>query len=137
MNSIVQGRGCPTAGTRADASTVGIELLQHVLHGATVEFYDCAGQVDYYGLHQIFLTRQALYLLVWDVKQCEGKAVEDLDEVSVVESPRTPHEAEHGSCRIPLGEEKGVFSMLVLSTLVYSYISCIDRGRGRSCTYHS
>ncbi|CAN0498040.1 unnamed protein product [Laminaria digitata] len=30
--------------------------------------HDCAGQIDYAGMHQIFLSRRALYLLVWDVK---------------------------------------------------------------------
>ncbi|CBN78377.1 LRR-GTPase of the ROCO family, putative pseudogene (Partial), partial [Ectocarpus siliculosus] len=81
VNSIVEGRGFPTVGTPAEVSTVGIELLRHNLKGTTVEFYDCAGQVDYYGLHQTFLTRRALYLLVWDVSRCHGKTDDDLDEV--------------------------------------------------------
>ena len=33
---------------------------------ADVKLYDLAGQVDYYGLHQLFLTERALYVLVWD-----------------------------------------------------------------------
>lgn len=62
-------------------STKGIELHRDVINGTTIEFYDCAGQVDYYGMHQTFLTRRALYLLVWDVHKCFGKAGETLDEV--------------------------------------------------------
>ncbi|CAM9502576.1 unnamed protein product [Ectocarpus fasciculatus] len=32
-------------------------------------------------MHQTFLTRRALYLLVWDVSRCHGKTDDDLDEV--------------------------------------------------------
>ncbi|CAN0437349.1 unnamed protein product, partial [Ascophyllum nodosum] len=35
--------------------------------------YDLAGQVDYYGLHQLFLTERALYVLVWDASKFLGK----------------------------------------------------------------
>ncbi|CAM9487752.1 unnamed protein product [Scytosiphon promiscuus] len=81
VNSIVEGRACATRGTAAEASTVGIDLIRHNLKGATIEFYDCAGQVDYYGMHQTFLTRRALYLLVWDASKCDGKDGEELDEI--------------------------------------------------------
>lgn len=54
-----------------EASTVGIELHTCVLENTQVEFYDCAGQLDYAGMHQIFLSRRALYLLVWDVTTCQ------------------------------------------------------------------
>lgn len=84
VNSIVEGRGLPTVGPPAKVSTVGIELHRHNLKGTTVELYDCAGQVDYYGMHQTFLTRRALYLLVWDVSRCHGKTDDDLDEVGKV-----------------------------------------------------
>lgn len=60
---------------------MGIELLRHRLKGTTVEFYDCAGQVDYAGMHQTFLSRRALYLLVWDVRRCDGKDGDALDKV--------------------------------------------------------
>ncbi|CAN0491942.1 unnamed protein product, partial [Scytosiphon promiscuus] len=50
-----------------EVSTVGIELLRHRLRDIRVEFYDCAGQLDYAGMHQTFLSRRAVYLLVWDV----------------------------------------------------------------------
>lgn len=81
MNSIVQEKGCRTKGTPEEVSTVGIDLLRHRLRDINVEFYDCAGQLDYAGMHDIFLSRRALYLLVWDVKKCHGKRDNDLDEV--------------------------------------------------------
>ncbi|CAM9863942.1 unnamed protein product, partial [Sphacelaria rigidula] len=78
MQSIIERRGSPTKGTRADASTVGVELCPHQLEDTEVEFFDCAGQVDYAGMHQTFLTRRALYLLVVDITKY---SVEILDEV--------------------------------------------------------
>ncbi|CAN0570976.1 unnamed protein product, partial [Ectocarpus sp. 12 AP-2014] len=82
LNSIVNERGSRTVGTSEEVSTVGIELRRHrQRNGRTVEFYDCAGQVDYFGMHQTFLTRRALYLLVWDVSRCHGEASNDLDKV--------------------------------------------------------
>ena len=87
MQSIVAGHGSPTKGTPAQASTVGIELLLHKLQDTTVEFFDCAGQVDYAGMHQIFLTRRALYLLVVDINKYLD--VDDLDEVGFVCNPWT------------------------------------------------
>lgn len=60
---------------------MGIELLRHRLKGTTVEFYDCAGQVDYAGMHQTFLSRRALYLLVWDVGRCDGIDGDTLNKV--------------------------------------------------------
>lgn len=70
MNSIVQGKGFRTQGTPEEVSTVGIDLLCHRLKDVRVEFYDCAGQIDYAGMQQIFLSRRALYLLVWDATKC-------------------------------------------------------------------
>lgn len=81
VKTIVAGRASPTVGTPAKVSTVGIELLRHRLKGTTVEFYDCAGQVDYAGMHQTFLSRRALYLLVWDVGRCHGQDGKALDKV--------------------------------------------------------
>ncbi|CBN74748.1 LRR-GTPase of the ROCO family, putative pseudogene [Ectocarpus siliculosus] len=78
MQSIIAGRGSPTKGTPAQASTVGMELRPHQLQDTKVEFFDCAGQVDYAGMHQTFLTRRALYLLVVDITKYHG--VDDLDK---------------------------------------------------------
>ena len=66
----MKGFGSPTDGTPDEASTVGIDLRCYQpshYQGMAVEFYDCGGQVDYAGMHQVFMTRRALYLLVWDV----------------------------------------------------------------------
>ena len=52
------------------------------LENICVEFYDCAGQVDYGGMHQVFLTQRALFLLVWDIQRCSGLSADDLDNVS-------------------------------------------------------
>ena len=79
MRSIINEAGSPTEGTLEEASTVGIDLRHHLLQGTKVEFYDCAGQVDYAGMQQTFLTRRALYLLVWDVQLFDG-LVDGLDE---------------------------------------------------------
>lgn len=80
MQSIMEGRGFPTTGPPAEASTVGMELRAHRLQdGTKVEFFDCAGQVDYAGMHQTFLSRRALYLLVVDITKYLD--VDDLDEV--------------------------------------------------------
>ncbi|CAM9525926.1 unnamed protein product [Scytosiphon promiscuus] len=73
--------GTCTSGEPRDVSTKGIELHRDQINGTTVEYYDCAGQVDYYGMHQTFLTSRALYLLVWDVQKCFGKTGPSLDEV--------------------------------------------------------
>lgn len=79
MRSIVAGCGDPTEGTPAKVSTVGLDLVTHILEdNTTVEIYDCAGQLDYTGMHQIFLSRRALYLVVWDVEKCR-----DVDDEEV------------------------------------------------------
>ena len=80
MNSIVHSKGSPTVGTPAEVSTVGIELFRHRLRDIRVEFYDCAGQLDYAGMHQTFLSRRAVYLLVWDVHKFHEKHGNDLDQ---------------------------------------------------------
>lgn len=80
MRSIVLEHGAPMDPTE-DSSTVGIELVRHALRDTSIEFYDCGGQVDYAGMHQIFLSRRALYLLVWDVQKCHGLRGNKLDEV--------------------------------------------------------
>lgn len=82
MNSIAHERAKPTKGSAYVVSTVGIELRRHQMGDTKVEFYDCAGQLDYAGMQQVFLSRRALYLLVWDVAKCHGKQGDELDKVS-------------------------------------------------------
>ena len=81
MKSIEEGAASRTEGTSDEVSTVGIELHHHLLEGVTVEFYDCAGQLDYAGMHQTFLTPRALYLLVWDVTHFHGVDSKELSKV--------------------------------------------------------
>ena len=59
VGSMIAGKGIPTGITSDEVSTVGIELRRHLLDGTTVGFYGCAGQVDYAGMHQTFLTPRA------------------------------------------------------------------------------
>ena len=87
MNSIVHGEAKPTEGTPEEVSTIGIQLRRHPLKNVRVEFYDCAGQIDYAGMHQTFLSRRALYLLVWDAKKCQGRSGNALDAVSASQVP--------------------------------------------------
>lgn len=44
-----------------------------------VEFFDCAGHVDYAGMNQTFLARRALYLVVVDIKKYHDR--ENIDKV--------------------------------------------------------
>lgn len=81
MESIISKSPSRTAGTPHEASTEGIDVRPHQLENTSVEFYDCAGQVDYAGMHQVFLTRRALFLLVWDITRCSGLHGSYLDEV--------------------------------------------------------
>ncbi|CAM9979903.1 unnamed protein product [Ectocarpus sp. 12 AP-2014] len=78
MQSIMAGHGSPTQGTPAQASTVGMELCPHQIQDKKIEFFDCAGQVDYAGMHQTFLTRRALYLLVVDITKYHD--VDDIEQ---------------------------------------------------------
>lgn len=86
MNSIISGTANRTEGEPENISTEGIEVLHEVLQHASektsVEFYDCAGQVDYGGMQQVFLTRRALFLLVWDIKTCYNLSSNVFDEVN-------------------------------------------------------
>lgn len=81
MESITSGRGSRTEGTKEDASTEGIDVRPIKLENTCVEFYDCAGQADYGGMHQVFLTRRALFLLVWDITRCSDLSMSEFDEV--------------------------------------------------------
>ncbi len=43
----------------------------------TVNLWDLGGQESYYGTHQFFLTKNSLYLLVWDARQEEDNVTFD------------------------------------------------------------
>ncbi|CAN0094526.1 unnamed protein product, partial [Laminaria digitata] len=56
------GRATPTDGSAE--STVYADVERMELNGASVRVYDCAGQVAYTGLLQMFLTPRAVCLVV-------------------------------------------------------------------------
>ncbi|CAM9610550.1 unnamed protein product [Ectocarpus sp. 6 AP-2014] len=78
--SIKTGKPCMTRGG-GEESTVHVDVEDHDLDGHPIRMFDCAGQVVYYGLLQLFLTPRAVYLLVWDAakaSEMEGLNLEDL-----------------------------------------------------------
>ena len=52
-----------------DLETVGVEVSDFNMAGQATKFYDLAGQVDYYGLHQLFMTERAVYVMTWDASK--------------------------------------------------------------------
>ncbi|CAM9138099.1 unnamed protein product [Ectocarpus sp. 12 AP-2014] len=78
--SIKTGRPCMTRGGGVE-STVHVDVEDHEVDGHPIRMFDCAGQVAYYGLLQLFLTPRAVYLLVWDAakaSEMKGLNLEDL-----------------------------------------------------------
>ena len=75
IKSIKAGKGQLTQGEELES--VGVSVQCHrfetgVKCNAEVKLYDLAGQVEYYGLHQLFLTERALYVLVWNASDFLG-----------------------------------------------------------------
>ena len=75
IKSITAGKGQLTQGEELES--VGVSVQEHrfkigVEAEAEVKLYDLAGQVEYYGLHQLFLTERALYVLVWNTSDFLG-----------------------------------------------------------------
>ncbi|CAN0286004.1 unnamed protein product [Ectocarpus sp. 12 AP-2014] len=56
------------------------------LGGISVRILDCAGQMAYYGLLQLFLTHRAVYLLVWDASQegCNETSASTTDDLQTL-----------------------------------------------------
>ncbi|CAM9413667.1 unnamed protein product, partial [Hapterophycus canaliculatus] len=73
IKSILAGEGRLT--DELELESVGVSVKTARLwktgegEGVEAKLYDLAGQVDYYGLHQLFLTERALYVLTWDASQ--------------------------------------------------------------------
>lgn len=68
IKSIKAGRGRLAEGD--ELGTVGVSVSDYTLNGeTTAKFHDLAGQVHYYGLHQIVMTSRAVYVLTWDVSK--------------------------------------------------------------------
>ncbi|CAM9667225.1 unnamed protein product [Ectocarpus sp. 8 AP-2014] len=78
--SITTGGPCMTQDGGVE-STVHVDVEDHKVDGHPIRIFDCAGQVVYYGLLQLFLTPHAVYLLVWDAakaSEMDGLNLEDL-----------------------------------------------------------
>lgn len=56
-----------------ELESVGVSVQDHRFGKTRAKLYDLAGQVDYYGLHQLFLTERALYVSVWDASKFLGQ----------------------------------------------------------------
>eukprot|EP00752_Nemacystus_decipiens_P014355 g12771.t2 len=82
--SIKSGRPCMTKDGGAE-STVHVDAEHHDVEGQRIRIFDCAGQVVYYGLLQLFLTPRAVYLLVWDA--AEASEMVDLNLESLAIAP--------------------------------------------------
>ncbi|CAM9762657.1 unnamed protein product [Ectocarpus fasciculatus] len=77
--SIKTGKPCMTR--EGVESTVHVDVEDHKVDGHPIRMFDCAGQVVYYGLLQLFLTPRAVHLLVWDASKAsemDGLNLEDL-----------------------------------------------------------
>eukprot|EP00752_Nemacystus_decipiens_P014806 g13180.t1 len=64
-------------------STVHVDVEYHELDGHPIRMFDCAGQVVYYGLLQLFLTRRAVYLLVWNAEEASKMDELDLEDLAI------------------------------------------------------
>lgn len=79
------GRGDRTPDGEGDVSTIGVDLHTYILQdGTRCKLYDLAGQIDYRGLHQLFLTERALYVLVWNATDFEGRQGQELTKVHIL-----------------------------------------------------
>eukprot|EP00903_Cladosiphon_okamuranus_P006504 g6358.t1 len=58
-------------------STVHVDVEDHKIDDHPIRIFDCAGQVVYYGLLQLFLTPRAVYLLVWDAENASNMVWDD------------------------------------------------------------
>eukprot|EP00752_Nemacystus_decipiens_P011696 g10379.t2 len=80
--SIKAGKPCVTGEGGVD-STVHVDVEDHELDGHPIRLFDCAGQVVYYGLLQLFLTPRAVYLLVWDAAEASKMDLLNLEELAI------------------------------------------------------
>lgn len=70
IKTILAGSGTLSQGNELE--TVGVKVSDYNLNnlaGPTTKLYDLAGQIDYYGLHQLFMTDEAVYVLTWDASK--------------------------------------------------------------------
>ncbi|CAM9736506.1 unnamed protein product, partial [Hapterophycus canaliculatus] len=74
--SIREGKACPTDDI-PEERTVHIDVEDLTIQGDNVRVFDCAGQEAYYASLQLFLTPNALYLLVVDMASAVDNVAED------------------------------------------------------------
>ncbi|CAN0237358.1 unnamed protein product, partial [Scytosiphon promiscuus] len=70
IQTILSGRGRLVQDTELE--TVGVKVSDYSLRNLerqSTKLYDLAGQVDYYGLHQLFMTEGAVYVMTWDASK--------------------------------------------------------------------
>lgn len=82
MQSEKAGRGNRTTDKEGYPSTVGVDLHTHTLRDNTrCNLYDLAGELDFKGLHRLFLAEWALYIVVFKATDFEGKQDKELTTV--------------------------------------------------------
>eukprot|EP00752_Nemacystus_decipiens_P014395 g12804.t1 len=64
-----------------ELETVGVEVSDFNSAGRSTKLYDLAGQVDYYGLHQLFMTERAVYVMTWDAAKYLHRKEELVEEL--------------------------------------------------------
>lgn len=82
MQRIGVGRIDWTTHEEGHSRTRTVDLYTHELRdGTRCKMYDLPGQLDDMGLHQVFLTEWALYIVVFDATHFEGKQGDELTKV--------------------------------------------------------
>lgn len=82
INTILTGSGKLAQGSELE--TVGIEVSDYNLALKSTKLDDLAGQMDYYDLHQLFMTERAVYVMTWDAsKYLHRKEVKPHDPLEV------------------------------------------------------
>ncbi|CAM9558113.1 unnamed protein product, partial [Hapterophycus canaliculatus] len=83
-----------------EESTVHVDVEDDVVDGQPIRIFDCAGQVVYYGLLQLFLTPRAVYLLVLDAEDA-SKMEWGAENASNLESLAIAPWLRHLTFRVP------------------------------------
>eukprot|EP00752_Nemacystus_decipiens_P008486 g7583.t1 len=97
--SITSGKPSKTK-ERGEESTVHVDVEDSKIDDHRIRIFDCAGQVVYYGLLQLFLTRRAVYLLVWDAEDA-NEMVWEAENASNLESLAIAPWLRHLTFRVP------------------------------------
>eukprot|EP00903_Cladosiphon_okamuranus_P009177 g8765.t1 len=98
--SIKAGKPCKTKEGGVE-STVHVDVEDHEVDGQPIRIFDCAGQVVYYGLLQLFLTPRAVYLLVWDAGNASKLVWDTKNSIKNMESLAIAPWLRHLTFRVP------------------------------------